>query len=110
MPSLERLLCLRPLPAERVALGLQSRPLLRAGRGGVLRPRLHRGQLGAQVRRRLLGILAQRALQLRRELGTQLLQLPLECLYLTRAFLVMRPRSRERLARGVQFPCNELLM
>ena len=90
-------------------LGLQPRLLLGAGHGGVLRPRLHRRQFSAQVRERLLALLAQRAflvdlaqraafggidpllrdghllqgvLQLRRELGTQLLQLPLERLEL----------------------------
>jgi hypothetical protein len=123
LPSLERLLCLRQLPVERIALGLQPRPLLGADHGGVLRPRLHGRQFGAQIHDCLLAPLAQRALlvdraqraalggagpllrdghllagalQLRRELGAQRLQLPLERLDLTRAFLLKRLRGRTR--------------
>ncbi|WP_416047204.1 hypothetical protein [Cupriavidus basilensis] len=131
LPSSERLLCLLQLPAERIALGLQPRPCLRASHGGLLRPRLPGRQFGAQIRHRLLALLAQRAflvdlaqraalggagallrhhhllagaLQVRRELRMHLAQLPLQRLDLTPALLLARLRGRVGLALGVQLP------
>ncbi|WP_455287539.1 hypothetical protein [Cupriavidus necator] len=100
-----RPLRLPQLAAKRLALGLPPHAFLGAGHCGLLRAPLHRRQFGAQVRHRLLALLARRALlvdlaqraalggagpllrdghllagvlQLRRELGTQLLQLSLQ--------------------------------
>ncbi|MDF3883020.1 hypothetical protein [Cupriavidus basilensis] len=109
------------MPAERVAPGLLPCPFLGTGHGGILRPRLHRYQLNAHFRHRLLALLpqttllidlAQRAalgstgpflrdshlfagaLKVRRELNTLLNQLPLERLDLPLALVVTHPRGR----------------